>query len=138
MKSPLSLNTQLSKLRLVNNLLKQTLSEAVCEKDNGFKDTSRCTELNQVIYSLRDIQYNLRGLDYTAKRSSQTRKMNILEIRKYLKSEIESDAKCGPLYKTNLQKIYIELNSVEQFLQLKENFVSTPTISNNIEKDELF
>lgn len=129
MKKPLSLNTQLSKLRIVNNLLKQTLSEAVCEKENGFKDTSRCNELKQVIYSLRDIQYMLRGLDYNAHRSEQTRKMSIDEIRAYLELEAQH-TKCGEIYKRNIYCAYIELGSVQQFLQLKAS-------STNID-DDLF
>lgn len=123
MKKALSLNTQLAKLRAVNNLLKQTISEAICIKENGFRDTSRCDELKQVIYSLRDIQYTLRGLNYNARRSGQTRKMTISEIQDYLKSIFESKTEhntCGKLYKHNAYIAYTELASVEQFLQLKE------------------
>ncbi len=121
MKKALSLNTQLTKLRAVNNLLKQTISEAICVNENGFKDTSRCEELKQVIYSLRDIQYMLRGLDYKAHRSSQTRKMDIIEIRAYFESIIETDKSnnYGKLYRQNISKANIELASVQQFLQMK-------------------
>ena len=75
---------------MINNLLKQTIPEAICIKENGFRDTSRCDELKQVIYSLRDIQYMLRGPDYSAHRSTQTRKMTIFEIRAYLESIFKS------------------------------------------------
>ena len=143
MKRPLSLNTQLAKLRLVNNLLKQTLPEAIRIKENGFTDTSKCDELKQVIYSLRDIQYMLRGLDYKAHRSSQTRKMTIFEIRSYLESIFNSQAECPTqIYKQNIEKAYVELGSVQQFLQLKGHIsISTPTstLPNcSIENDELF
>ena len=134
MKKSLSLNTQLAKLRAVNNLLKQTLPEAICIT-NGFRDTSRCEELKQVIYSLRDIQYMLRGLNYKAHRSSQTRKMTISEIQSYFESIIQSKNEsyncCGKLYKQNIHKAHIELSSVEQFLALKEQ-------KQNIKNDELF
>lgn len=122
MKKPLSLNTQLTKLRTINNLLKQTIPEAVYTKKNGFRDTSRCDELKQVIYSLRDIQYMLRGLDYNTHRSTQTRKMTIFEIRDYLESIFKSEdehSRCGKLYRYNIFKAYTELGSVQQFLVLK-------------------
>lgn len=138
MKRPLSLNTQLTKLRIVNNLLKQTLPEAVRIKENGFTDTSRCDELKQVIYSLRDIQYMLRGLDYKAHRSSQTRKMTIFEIRSYLESIFNSQAEPNQVYKQNIEKAYIELGSVQQFLSLKEHASTSMPISTTIEEDELF
>ena len=142
MKKPLSLNTQLTKLRTVNNLLKQTIPEAIC-LSNGFKDTSRCDELKQVIYSLRDIQYMLRGLDYSAHRSAQTRKMTIFEIRSYFESIISSKAEvynyCGKLYKHNIFKAYTELGSVEQFLVLKGYIEKQPDKQpQTIENDELF
>lgn len=135
MKKPLSLNTQLSKLRTVNNLLKQSIPEAIFVKANGFKDTSYCDEVKQVIYSLRDIQYRLRRLDdYTAHRSSQTRKMNIVEIREYLKSIYEDkDLGFGKLFRYNVFKAYTELGSVEQYLQLHPEFTEQ-----NIQDDELF
>ena len=140
MKKPLSLNTQLAKLRIVNNLLKQTVSEAICINRNGFRDTSRCEELKQVIYSLRDIQYMLRGLDYTAHRSAQTRKMTIFEIRDYFESIIKSKAEvynyCGKLYKSNIYKAYIELGSVQQFLVLK-GYVEEPLDSQTTAKQEI-
>ena len=136
MKKPLSLNTQLTKLRMINNLLKQTIPDAVCTV-NGFRDTSRCEELRQVIYSLRDIQYMLRGLDYTAHRSSQTRKMSISEIRNYFESILNSNAElynhCGKLYKQNIHKAHTELGSVEQFLVLK-GYIDAPLDKN----DELY
>ena len=147
MKKALSLNTQLTKLRTVNNLLKQSIPEAVFTKENGFKDSSLCEELRQVIYSLRDIQYMLRGLDYKAHRSTQTRKMNIIEIREYLHTTYSKTAKdldCGKFFRHNLYIAYTELGSVEQFLQLK-GYLSeekqpsepTPTIE-DIENDELY
>ena len=142
MKRPLSLNTQLTKLRIVNNLLKQTLPEAIRIKENGFTDTSRRDELKQVIYSLRDIQYMLRGLDYKAHRSSQTRKMTIFEIRSYLESIINSQAEPNQIYKQNIERAYIELGSVQQFLLLKKHAPApapTPTPTpTTIEEDELF
>lgn len=135
MKRPLSLNTQLSKLRAVNNLLKQSIPEAIFVKANGFKDTSYCDEIKQVIYSLRDIQYKLRKLcNYTARRSSQTRKMNIVEIREYLKSIYENkDLEFGKLFRHNMFQAYTELGSVEQYLQLHPEFTEQ-----NIQNDELF
>lgn len=142
MKKPLSLNTQLTKLRIINNLLKQTIPEAICIKENGFRDTSRCDELKQVIYSLRDIQYMLRGLDYSAHRSTQTRKMTIFEIRDYMKSIFESKPEhdtCGKLYRYNIFKAYTELGSVQQFLVLKGYIEEQPTDQETcIENDELF
>ena len=142
MKKPLSLNTQLTKLRMVNNLLKQTIPEAICIKENGFRDTSRCDELKQVIYSLRDIQYMLRGLDYSAHRSTQTRKMTIFEIRAYLESIFKSENehnRCGKLYRYNIFKAYTELGSVQQFLVLKGYIEQQPTDQEtSIEDDELF
>lgn len=142
MKKPLSLNTQLTKLRMINNLLKQTIPEAICIKENGFRDTSRCDELKQVIYSLRDIQYMLRGLDYSAHRSTQTRKMTIFEIRDYMKSIFESKPEhdtCGKLYRYNIFKAYTELGSVQQFLVLK-GYIEEPSEPQpqTIENDELF
>ena len=136
MKKALSLNTQLAKLRSVNNLLKQTIPEAACKKDNGFNDISLCEELKQVIYSLRDIQYMLRGID-NVRRSTQTRKMNIIEIRTYLESTYKAEnLKCGQLCKHNLYKAYTELGSVEQFLQLKGYL---PEESQSpVENDELY
>lgn len=147
MKKALSLNTQLTKLRTVNNLLKQSIPEAIFTKENGFKDSSLCEELRQVIYSLRDIQYMLRGLDYKAHRSTQTRKMNIIEIREYLHTtyaETTKDLDCGKFFRHNLYIAYTELGSVEQFLQLK-GYLSeeerpsepAPTIE-DIENDELY
>lgn len=135
MKKPLSLNTQLSKLRMVNNLLKQSISEAVFVNDNGFKDASYCYEIKQVIYSLRDIQYKLRHLDnYSANRSQQTRKMNIVEIREYLKSIYAGkDLGFGKLFRYNMFKAYTELGSVEQYLNLHPEFMKP-----NIQNDELF
>ena len=142
MKKPLSLNTQLTKLRMINNLLKQTIPEAIYTKENGFRDTSRCDELKQVIYSLRDIQYMLRGLDYSAHRSTQTRKMTIFEIRAYLESIFKSEDKhnrCGKLYRYNIFKAYTELGSVQQFLVLKGYIEEQPTDQEtSIEDDELF
>ena len=142
MKKPLSLNTQLTKLRMINNLLKQTIPEAIYIKENGFRDTSRCDELKQVIYSLRDIQYMLRGLDYSAHRSTQTRKMTIFEIRTYLKSIFKSENehnRCGKLYRYNIFKAYTELGSVQQFLVLKGYIEEQPTDQETcIENDELF
>ena len=142
MKKSLSLNTQLTKLRTVNNLLKQTISEAIYIKENGFRDTSRCDELKQVIYSLRDIQYMLRGLDYSAHRSAQTRKMTIFEIRDYMKSIIDSDSEsniCGKLYKHNIFEAYTELGSVQQFLVLK-GYIEEPHKPHQpqLQEDELF
>ena len=142
MKKPLSLNTQLTKLRMINNLLKQTIPEAICIKENGFRDTSRCDELKQVIYSLRDIQYMLRGLDYSAHRSTQTRKMTIFEIRAYLESIFKSENehnRGGKLYRYNIFKAYTELGSVQQFLVLKGYIEEQPTDQEtSIEDDELF
>lgn len=135
MKKPLSLNTQLTKLRTVNNLLKQSISEAVYIKDNGFKDTSYSEEIKQVIYSLRDIQYRLRGLNkYSAHRKAQTRKMDIIEIRNYLKSlySIENPG-FGPNFRQNMFKSYDSLGSVEQYLQLNGQLND-----NRIDTDELF
>lgn len=138
MKKSLSLNTQLTKLRTINNLLKQTMSEAVYIKENGFRDTSRCDELKQVIYSLRDIQYMLRGLDYSAHRSAQTRKMTIFEIRDYMKSIIDSESSvCGKLYKHNIFEAYTELGSVQQFLVIK-GYVEEPQLQPQLQDDELF
>lgn len=127
---------------MINNLLKQTIPEAVFIKDNGFRDTSRCDELKQVIYSLRDIQYMLRGLDYSAHRSTQTRKMTIFEIRTYLESIFKSENKhnrCGKLYRYNIFKAYTELGSVQQFLILK-GYIEEPSEPQpqTIEDDELF
>ena len=146
MKNPLSLNTQLTKLRIINNLLKQTIPEAVCTV-NGFKDTSRCEELKQVIYSLRDIQYLLRGLKYSAHRSTQTRKMTIFEIRNYFESILQSKGElynyCGKFYRSNIQRAYIELGSVQQFLVLKGHIEEPPNTQNTQtqtieDDDELF
>lgn len=138
MKKSLSLNTQLTKLRTINNLLKQTMSEAVYIKENGFRDTSRCDELKQVIYSLRDIQYMLRGLDYSAHRSAQTRKMTIFEIRDYMKSIIDSESNvCGKLYKHNIFEAYTELGSVQQFLVIK-GYVEESQLQSQPQDDELF
>lgn len=142
MKKPLSLNTQLTKLRIINNLLKQTIPEAAYIKENGFRNTTLCDELKQVIYSLRDIQYMLRGLDYSAHRSTQTRKMTIFEIRSYLESVLKSENeynKCGKLYRHNIFKAYTELGSVQQFLVLKGYIEEQPTAQEtSIENDELF
>lgn len=142
MRKPLSLNTQLTKLRMVNNLLKQTIPEAVCMTKNGFRDTSRCEELRQVIYSLRDIQYKLRGLKYNAHRSTQTRKMTIAEIRAYFESIFQSNAEvynyCGEHYKENIHRAHAELASVEQFLQLKGIDIDLYSQNTNTENDELF
>jgi hypothetical protein len=122
MRKALSLNTQLTKLRSVNNLLKQTIPEAAISRENKTFDLSLCEELKQVIYSLRDIQYMLRGLDYHAHRSTHTHKMNIVEIRTYLNNTC-NDAKrtqnCGAVFRHNLFTAYTELGSVEQYLQLK-------------------
>ena len=136
MKKALSLNTQLTKLRTINNLLKQSIPEAVFIKENGFRDLSLCEELRQVIYSLRDIQYMLRGLDYKAHRSAQTRKMDIIEIRRYLYTtyaETTKNLNCNKLLRHNLCVAYTELGSVEQFLQLK-GYLPTEDIKN----DELY
>lgn len=135
MKKPLSLNTQLTKLRIVNNLLKETAPKATFVKANGFKDTSYCEEIKQVIYSLRDIQYKLRGLsNYTAHRRAQTRKMSITEIREYLKSVYEDkDLGFNELFRHDIYKAYTELGSVEQYLQL-----NSKPITQNIQDDELF
>ena len=127
---------------MINNLLKQTIPEAIYIKENGFRDTSRCDELKQVIYSLRDIQYMLRGLDYSAHRSTQTRKMTIFEIRAYLKSIFKSENennRCGKLYRYNIFKAYTELGSVQQLLVLKGYIEQQPTDQEtSIEDDELF
>lgn len=114
MRKPLSLNTQLSKLRLVNNLLKQSLSGIMQTQS----DSAYCDKLRQVIYSLRDIQYNLRGLKLQIHRSAHTQKMSIEEIRTYLNSIIEahkSESKTS--YWQNIETANSELISVEMFLQ---------------------
>ena len=144
MRKALSLNTQLTKLRTVNNLLKQTIPEAAISRENKTFDLSLCEELKQVIYSLRDIQYMLRGLDYHAHRSAHTRKMNIIEIRTYLNNtcnNTERTQNCGTLFRHNLFTAYTELGSVEQYLQLKGFIapVSTPApqSDNNTDDDLL-
>lgn len=130
MRKALSLNTQLTKLRSVNNLLKQTIPEAAISRENKTFDLSLCEELKQVIYSLRDIQYMLRGLDYHAHRSAHIRKMGIIEIRTYLNNtcnDTERTQNCGAVFRHNLFTAYTELGSVEQYLQLKGLIPSGPT-----------
>lgn len=123
MRKPLSLNTQLSKLRLVNNLLKQSLSGIM--QTQG--DSTHCDKLRQVIYSLRDIQYDLRGLKLQIHRSAHTQKMSIEEIRTYLNSIIEAHkSELETSYWQNIETANSELISVEMFLQ------------NRIIKDNLF
>lgn len=130
MQKPLSLNTQLSKLRIVNNLLKQALSEIM---QTYLPDDIAChNQLKQAIYSLRDIQYNLRGLKQQVHRSAHTQKMNIAEIRTYLNSLTEAhrhqlDLSCWQ----NISISNTELASVEVFLEKRD-------IKQQIDLDELF
>lgn len=111
MKKELSLNTQIEKLRRVNNLLKYTLTDAQVE-DSLSPTAYRVKRLDTIIRSLRDIQYMLRGTVYKA--SILTEKMDINQICSYLDSETSS-LKNGPYYE-HLQEAAIELQTVQEFL----------------------
>ena len=113
MKKELSLNTQIEKLRKVNNLLKYTLTDAQVEDSLSSQTAYRVKCLDTVIRSLRDIQYMLRGTVYKA--SVLTKKMSIDEICSYLNSET-SLSKSGPYYE-HLQEAAIELQTVQEFLR---------------------
>lgn len=128
MNKALSLNTQLTKLRSVIKLLRDTLPQAVITLDSGHKDMSHRTRLQDIVYSLRDIQYELRGLTgYKAKRSKQINHYSINEIMSLLSEEINCEPKRHPEYRANIDKAKTELQTVEHYIN-----------NINISNDELF
>lgn len=121
MNKPLSLNTQLTKLRSVIKLLKGTLPQSVVVLESGHRDTSRISLLKDIIYSLRDIQYELRGLTgYKAKRKAQVNHYSINEIEELLSAEISSISyPTHPLYavyRANIDQAKTELETVAYFI----------------------
>ena len=112
MKKELSLNTQIEKLRKVNNLLKYTLTDAQVEDSLSPQTAYRVKRLDTIIRSLRDIQYMLRGTVYKA--SVLIEKMSIDEICSYFDNELSS-LKNSPYYQ-HIQEAAIELQTVQEFL----------------------
>lgn len=74
----LSMNSQLIELRSVCNIIKNILPDAVAI--DSYKGTSLQSSLKEVVYSLRDAQYKIRGQKEVIRRSSQLRSMKLPEI----------------------------------------------------------
>lgn len=116
-KKELSLNTQLTKLREINNLLKQSLS--VASHLDSLYGGNRSFQVRQFIYSLRDLQYKLRGLKIKVSRSTQTRRLSVLEIHNQISTQLSNFASTqndvAKEYCSKLQQIQILLNTVIQY-----------------------
>lgn len=126
MNKALSLNTQLIKLRSVIKLLKDSIPFSIIKTESGHTDLSHKTCLQDIIYSLRDIQYELRGLTgYKAKRSKQVNHYSIDEIMGILL--IEQNSNASDKYKDAIGLAYADLLTVAYYIS-----------SINLSKDELF
>lgn len=120
MNKALSLNTQLTKLRSVIKLLKESMPLSVIKTESGHVDLSHKTYLQDIIYSLRDIQYELRGLTgYKAKRSKQVNHYSIDEIMELLQTEQTADISLK--YKESLNQARIDLESVAYYINLSKD-----------------
>lgn len=118
MKNPVSLNTQLAKLREANNALKQIASQL-----SDLNQEFAASELKQVIYSLRDIQYKLRGIKQKIHRSAQTKNLSIIEIRQNLlglTDELIFDD-IPDYIRDSIRKANILLDTVEYYLTTNSN-----------------
>lgn len=122
-KKELSLNTQLTKLREVNNLLKLTVTPALY-LDSTYGG-NRGYMIQQFIYSLRDLQYKLRGLKIKVSRSAQVRKMTVSEIYDTITNQISQSQvdfnDTAEEYFSKLQNIQLLLNSVVQYCNLHKS-----------------
>lgn len=121
-KKELSLNTQLSKLREINSTLKLARIDAL-NLDSRYGG-NRGFQIQQFIYSLRDLQYKLRGLKIKVSRSSQVRKMSVAEIYdlivrelSFLPSTTITDTVFTD-YSYKLQTVQILLGSVVEYCNL--------------------
>lgn len=124
MKKELSLNTQLTRLREINSLLKQNISLATSL--DSFYGGNRGFQIQQFIYSLRDLQYRLRGLKIKVSRSTQVRRMSASEIydsidSQIVNSSIEFDDNIAEKYFSNLQQIQALLGTVVQYCNIHKS-----------------
>jgi len=130
MRKELSLNTQLTSVREAISLLKQLVSNASI-LDLTYEG-SRAHSLQQLIYSLRDIQYRLRGLKHKVARSSQERKLSIDEICDFLNSELNLsytfEDENEEQYIIGLQHAQDLLKNVQRYIHMK------PTIEDKQEE----
>lgn len=117
MKKELSLNTQLTKLREINGLLKLTVSPAT--RLDSLYGGNRGFQIQQFIYCLRDLQYRLRGLKIKVSRSTQVRRMSVSEVYNSINSQLVNSSiefdDTAEEYFSNLQQIQALLGTVVQY-----------------------
>lgn len=123
MKKELSLNTQLTKLREINSLLKLTVSPAI--HLDSLYGGNRGFQIQQFIYSLRDLQYRLRGLKIKISRSTQVRRMSVSEVYNSINSQLVSSLiefdSTAEEYFSNLQQIQALLGTVVQYCNIHKS-----------------
>lgn len=123
MKKELSLNTQLTKLREINSLLKLTVSPAI--RLDSLYGGNRGFQIQQFIYSLRDLQYRLRGLKIKVSRSTQVRRMSVSEVYDSINSQLVNSSTefddTAEEYFSNLQQIQALLGTVVQYCNIHKS-----------------
>lgn len=123
MKKELSLNTQLTKLREINSLLKLTVSPAI--RLDSLYGGNRGFQIQQFIYSLRDLQYRLRGLKIKVSRSTQVRRMSVSEVYDSINSQLVNSSTefddIAEEYFSNLQQVQTLLGTVVQYCNIHKS-----------------
>lgn len=118
----LSLNTQLTKLRLSISTLKGILPALIFTTELGYKDKSHYCVVRDIIYSLRDTLYVLKGLpDYKANRSNQVRRYSIKEALQALTTVADMHSSFNADTANTLREVKTDLETVDYYIDTKNN-----------------
>ena len=118
----LSLNTQLTKLRLSISTLKAILPALIFTTESGYKDKSHYCVVRDIIYSLRDTLYELKGLpDYKASRSNQMRHYSIKEVLQTLLTIADAHSSFNANVADTLRDVKTNLETVDYYIDTKNN-----------------